>query len=403
MSHQILSDIESALLDFKQGKMVVIVDDEDRENEGDLVIAAEFATPASINFMATHGRGLICLSMTEEQIDQLQLPMMTSHNQSPLKTAFTVSIEARTGVSTGISTADRARTIAVAIDPKSGPQDLVTPGHIFPLKAKPGGVLVRGGQTEGSVDLAKLAGLNPAAVICEIMNEDGSMARLNDLELFAKKHGIKIISIEDLIKYRLAHESFIELVAESQLPVKNLGDFKVKVFKDILTQVEHVVLQKGDCDPAVPTLVRVHSACLTGDTFGSSRCDCGDQLHAALIQIFEAGSGVLLYMDQEGRGIGLANKIKAYSLQDQGFDTVEANHKLGFKDDQRDYGIGSQILRALGLGKIKLMTNNPRKFHGVGGYDLEIVERVSIEIKPELANQKYLNTKKNKLGHWLSL
>lgn len=402
MSDKILSDIESAILDFKQGKMVVIVDDEDRENEGDLVIAAEFATPDSINFMATYGRGLICLSMTEEQIDKLELPMMTRNNQSPLKTAFTVSIEARTGVSTGISTADRARTIAVAIDPQSGPQDLVTPGHIFPLKAKPGGVLVRGGQTEGSVDLAKLAGLNPSAVICEIMNEDGTMARLKNLELFAQKHGIKIISIESLIKYRLAHESFIELVAEAELPIKNLGEFKIKIFKDILTQVEHVVLQKGDCDPNVPTLVRVHSACLTGDIFGSSRCDCGDQLQAALIQITEAGSGVLLYMNQEGRGIGLANKIKAYALQDQGCDTVEANHKLGFKDDQRDYGIGSQILRALGLGKIKLMTNNPRKFHGIGGYDLEIVERVAIEIKPEISNQKYLNTKKNKLGHWLS-
>ncbi len=402
MSDKILSDIESAILDFKQGKMVVIVDDEDRENEGDLVVAAEFATADSINFMATHGRGLICLSMTEAQIDQLELPMMTRNNQSPLKTAFTVSIEARTGVSTGISTADRARTIAVAIDPQSGPQDLVTPGHIFPLKAKTGGVLVRGGQTEGSVDLAKLAGLNPAAVICEIMNEDGSMARLKDLQLFAEKHGIKIISIESLIKYRLAHESFIELVAEADLPIKNLGEFKVKIFKDILTQVEHVVLQKGICDPVIPTLVRVHSACLTGDVFGSSRCDCGDQLQAALVQISQAGAGVLLYMDQEGRGIGLANKIKAYSLQDQGCDTVEANHKLGFKDDQRDYGIGSQILRALGLGKIKLMTNNPRKFHGIGGYDLEIVERVSIEIQPELANQKYLNTKKNKLGHWLN-
>jgi len=402
MSDKILSDIESAILDFKQGKMVVIVDDEDRENEGDLVVAAEFATADSINFMATHGRGLICLSMTEAQIDQLELPMMTRNNQSPLKTAFTVSIEARTGVSTGISTADRARTIAVAIDPQSGPQDLVTPGHIFPLKAKSGGVLVRGGQTEGSVDLAKLAGLNPSAVICEIMNEDGSMARLKDLQLFAEKHGIKIISIESLIKYRLAHESFIELVAEADLPIKNLGEFKVKIFKDILTQVEHVVLQKGICDPVIPTLVRVHSACLTGDVFGSSRCDCGDQLQAALVQISQAGAGVLLYMDQEGRGIGLANKIKAYSLQDQGCDTVEANHKLGFKDDQRDYGIGSQILRALGLGKIKLMTNNPRKFHGIGGYDLEIVERVSIEIQPDLANQKYLNTKKNKLGHWLN-
>lgn len=397
-----VSDIESAILDFKAGKMVIIIDDEDRENEGDLVVAAEFASPEKINFMATHGRGLICLSMTEEQVDRLDLPMMTKDNQAPLRTAFTVSIEAKTGVTTGISAADRARTIAVAIDPNSTCLDVVTPGHIFPLKARTGGVLVRGGQTEGSVDLAKLAGLNPAAVICEIMNEDGSMARLPDLQKFGERHGIKIISIEALIAYRLSHESFIELLAESKIPVGNLGEFKIKVFKDCLTQIEHVVLQKGDCDPEKPTLVRVHSACLTGDVFHSCRCDCGDQLEASLIQIAEEG-GVLLYMKQEGRGIGLANKIKAYALQDQGLDTVEANHRLGFKDDNRDYGIGSQILRAVGLGKIKLMTNNPRKFHGVGGYGLEIVERVSIEIQPRSQNEKYLKTKRDKLGHWLSL
>ncbi len=397
-----LSDIDSAILDFQKGKMVIIVDDEDRENEGDLVVAAEYATPESINFMATHGRGLICLSMTESQIERLNLSMMTQNNQSPNKTAFTVSIEAKTGVTTGISAKDRARTIAVAIDPESTEQDLVTPGHIFPLKAKTGGVLVRGGQTEGSVDLAKLAGLQPAAVICEIMNEDGSMARLPDLQIFSERHGIKIISIEDLIAYRLAHESFIELLAEASLPISSLGDFKIKVFKDCLTQVEHVVLQKGEINPDIPTLVRVHSACLTGDIFHSCRCDCGDQLEAALKKIGEEG-GVLLYMKQEGRGIGLANKIKAYALQDQGLDTVEANHKLGFKDDDRDYGIGSQILRTVGLGKIKLMTNNPRKFHGVGGYGLEIIERISIETYPKIQNEKYLKTKRDKLGHWLSL
>ena len=401
-SLSVFSSIESAIADFKAGKMLILVDDEDRENEGDLVIAAEFATPESINFMAKQGRGLICLSLTETQVDKLALPMMTRHNQSPLGTAFTISIEAREGVSTGISAKDRAKTVAAAINPNALPNDLVSPGHIFPLKAKPGGVLVRGGQTEGSVDLAKLAGLNPSAVICEIMNEDGSMARLPDLAVFAKQHDIKIISIESLIQYRLEHESFIELVAESVLPIENLGEFKIKIFKDRLTDIEHVVLQKGECNPQAPTLVRVHSACLTGDIFHSLRCDCGHQLAAALKIISQSG-GVLLYMDQEGRGIGLANKIKAYALQDQGLDTVEANHRLGFKDDNRDYGIGSQILKYLNLGKIRLMTNNPRKFHGLGGYGLEIVERVAIETGLQDKNEKYLKTKRDKLGHWLDL
>lgn len=397
-----LANVKDAIEDIKNGKMVIIVDDEDRENEGDLVIAAEFATPEVINFMATHGRGLICLPMSEAMIERMQIPMMTTHNTAPLGTAFTVSIEARTGVTTGISAADRARTIEVAIDDKSKADDLVCPGHIFPLKAKNGGVLVRGGQTEGSVDIAKMAGLKPAAIICEIMNEDGSMSRLPDLQAFSETHDIKIISIEDMIAYRLEHERFVELMAESSLPVEGLGDFTVKVFKDLLTDVEHVVLQKGDIDPETPTLVRVHSACLTGDIFASNRCDCGDQLNAAMMTIAKEG-GVMLYMHQEGRGIGLANKIKAYALQDEGLDTVEANHRLGFKADNRDYGIGSQILHELGLKKIRLMTNNPRKIHGIGGYGLEITSREPVEVPPKSDNLHYLKTKRDKLGHLLNL
>lgn len=397
-----LAKVEEAIADIKNGKMIIIVDDEDRENEGDLVIAAEFASAEAINFMATHGRGLICLTLTEKQVDQLQLPMMTRHNTAPLGTAFTVSIEAKTGVTTGISAADRARTIAVAIDENASEADLVSPGHIFPLKAKSGGVLVRGGQTEGSVDVSRLAGLKPAAVICEIMNEDGTMSRLPDLQTFSEKHNIKIISIEDLIAYRLQHESFVECVAEAKMPIEGLGQFTLKVFKDRLTQVEHVALQKGEIDPNKPTLVRVHSACLTGDIFASNRCDCGEQLHLALMMIANEG-GVLLYMHQEGRGIGLANKIKAYALQDKGMDTVEANHALGFKADNRDYGIGSQILRELGLGKIRLMTNNPRKIHGIGGYGLEITSREPIEMPANADNIHYLKTKRDKLGHLLNL
>lgn len=398
----VLSSVESAIEDFKAGKMVIIVDDEDRENEGDLVVAAEFATPDSINFMATYGRGLICLAMDENYIDKLNLPMMTARNNSPMNTAFTVSIEAKVGVTTGISAADRARTIAVAIDDASKAEDIVSPGHVFPLKAKPGGVLVRGGQTEGSVDLAKLSDLKGAAVICEIMNADGTMSRLPDLETFSKAHDVKIISIEQLIAYRLQHQSLVEMVAESRLPIDDMGEFQIKVYKETLTGVEHVVLQKGEVDETKPTLVRVHSACLTGDIFGSSRCDCGEQLDAALNMIAEEG-GIMLYMHQEGRGIGLANKIKAYALQDKGCDTVEANHRLGFKADNRDYGIGSQILRDLGLGKITLMTNNPRKIHGIKGYNLEIVGRAPVEIEPSEENRAYLKTKREKLGHLLSV
>jgi len=400
MKH-VLSTIAEALEDLKQGKMVILVDDEDRENEGDLVMAAEKVTPEAINFMATHARGLICLALTSSTIDRLRIPMMVKENESPYGTAFTASIEAATGVTTGISAADRARTIQVAVDPNSTPRDIVMPGHIFPLRAREGGVLVRAGQTEGSVDLARLAGLRPAGVICEIMNADGTMARLGDLIPFAKKHHLKVISVADLIAYRMQNECLVKEVAVAELPVEPHGEFKIKVYESVIDGAQHIAMVKGDISPDEPTLVRVHSECLTGDTFGSSRCDCGAQLQASLAQIGRDG-GVLLYMRQEGRGIGLANKIRAYALQDQGLDTVEANHRLGFKEDHRDYGIGIQILKYLGISRMKLLTNNPRKIYGLNGFGLEIVERMPIEMSPTLKNIQYLTTKREKLGHLLS-
>ncbi len=394
--------IEQALDDLRQGRMIILVDDEDRENEGDLVIAAEKVTSEAINFMITHARGLVCMPMVDEDIERLDLPMMVTNNTSKYETAFTISIEAASCKGSGISAHDRAQTIKTAIDPKSDPTDLVMPGHIFPLRAKKGGVLFRAGHTEGSVDLAKLAGLKPAAVICEVINEDGSMARLPNLIEFGKQHNLSLISLNDLIAYRMASESVVEQVAEARLPIDPYGEFKIKVFTNELDNLEHVVLQKGDIDPEQTTLVRVHSECMTGDIFGSSRCDCGWQLHSALAQIAQEG-GVMLYMRQEGRGIGLANKIMAYALQDQGMDTVEANLKLGFHEDHRDYGIGSQILRYLGITKMRLLTNNPRKLYGVPGFGLEVVSREPIEMNPTKENLVYLTTKRDKLGHLLSL
>ncbi len=395
--------IEQAVRDIKDGKMVILVDDEDRENEGDLCMAAEKVTPEAINFMAKYGRGLICLAMTTEKCDSLDLPPMVDNNTSPFGTGFTVSIEARCGVTTGISAQDRATTILSAVADDCRPRDLVRPGHIFPLRAKEGGAIVRAGQTEGSVDLARLAGLKPAAVICEIMDEDGTMARMPALEKFSGKHGVGICTIADLIEYRMRTESFVHRAAETMIPTLLAGDFKAVVYENDIDSLLHIALVKGEIDPEKPVLARVHSECLTGDIFGSLRCDCGLQLEQAMTMIEKEGSGVLLYIRQEGRGIGLVNKIKAYALQDQGLDTVEANEELGFKPDMRNYGIGAQILVDLGVRKMRLMTNNPKKMVGLDGYGLSIVEQVPIEVPANIHNKCYLECKKLKMGHLLNV
>lgn len=396
-----MNSIEEIIEDIKLGKMVILIDDEDRENEGDLILAADFVTPEKINFMAREARGLICLSLTSEQIEKLGIPLMVKDDQnlSPNKTAFTVSIEASQGISTGISAHDRSRTVQVASNPAATAKDIITPGHIFPIRAQAGGVLKRAGHTEASVDIARMAGLNPAAVICEVMNEDGSMARTPELIQFALKHGIKIGTIVSLIEYRMRNETLIEEEAKAQLPNVYGEGFEVRVFKSLVNGLEHVALTKGEITSDDEVLVRVHSECMTGDVFGSLRCDCGPQLHKAIDMINKEGKGVLLYLRQEGRGIGLVNKIKAYELQEQGMDTVEANAHLGFKPDHRDYGIGAQILRALNVTKMKLMTNNPAKKIGLKGYGLEVVEQVPLEIAPSKENLKYLKTKKEKMGH----
>jgi 3,4-dihydroxy 2-butanone 4-phosphate synthase / GTP cyclohydrolase II len=392
--------IEEAIDDVRQGKLVVVVDAADRENEGDLTIAAQFATPEAINFMATHGRGLICLCLTEERCDELGLRPMTDNNETPYETAFTIAIEAREGVTTGISAADRAHTIQVAIDPTKGPGDLVQPGHVFPLRARPGGVLQRSGQTEAAVDLARLAGLNPAGVVCEIMNADGTMARVPDLVPYCERHELKLVTVEDLIEYRRRHEKLVERMTTVRLPTA-YGEFTAVAFREVLTGKNHVALVKGEVEGREDVLVRVHSECLTGDVFHSLRCDCGEQLELALRRIAAEERGVLLYMSQEGRGIGLLAKLKAYELQENGFDTVEANIQLGFPPDAREYGIGSQILADLGLSTIRILTNNPRKITGIEGFGLRVVEQVPIEVPPNLENRLYLEAKRDKLGHRL--
>ena len=399
-THSPFATIAEAIEDIQAGKFVVVVDDEDRENEGDLTIAAQFATPEAVNFMVTHARGLVCLCLTEQRCEELGLRQMTDENETPFGTAFTVSVEAREGVSTGISAHDRSRTIQVAVDPTSTPRDLVQPGHVFPLRARDGGVLRRSGQTEAAVDLARLAGLNPAGVVCEIMRDDGSMARVPDLVPYCERHGLKMVTVADLIEYRRRHEQLVERVTSVQLPTE-YGEFTAVAFREHLTGKHHVALVRGDVEGAEDVLVRVHSECLTGDVFHSRRCDCGEQLELALRRIAAEERGVLLYMAQEGRGIGLLNKLKAYELQEDGLDTVEANLALGYPADARDYSIGHQILSDLGLTTIRILTNNPKKLTGIEGFGLTVLEQVPIEVAPNADNRRYLGTKREKLGHAL--
>jgi 3,4-dihydroxy 2-butanone 4-phosphate synthase / GTP cyclohydrolase II len=403
-NRQVVERVSKAIAHVRKGGMVILTDDEDRENEGDLCMAAEKVTPAAVNFMAKYGRGLICLSLNEEKVKQLRLPLMVDEafNSSSFGTAFTVSIEAREGVSTGISAKDRAHTIRTAVRDDCRPEDLARPGHVFPLRARKGGVLVRAGQTEGSVDLTRLAGLEPAGVICEVMNDDGTMARRPELEKLSRAHGLPLLSVADLIAYRMMKDTLVRRGAEAPLPT-TYGEFRAIAYENDIDTHQHVALVKGRWKEDEPVLVRVHSKCLTGDVFGSERCDCGPQLHAALAQIERARKGVVLYLDQEGRGIGLVNKLRAYNLQDQGYDTAEANERLGFKPDLRDYGIGAQILRDLGVRKMRLLTNNPKKIIGLEGYGLEVAERVPIEMPPGLRNRAYLAAKRDKLGHLLTL
>lgn len=396
--------VEEAIEQIRSGNMVILVDDEDRENEGDLTMAAEKITPEAINFMAKYGRGLICLSLTSQTCDQLDLPSMVSDNTSPFQTGFTVSIEAKHGVTTGISAADRATTILTAVADDARPDDLVRPGHVFPLRARNGGVMVRVGQTEGSVDLARLAGLKPAGVICEIMDDDGTMARMPSLQKFSETHGIGILTIADLVEYRMRKELFVHRAAQTNIPTEHGGDFTMIAFENDVDDLLHIGLVKGDIDPEKPVLVRVHSECMTGDIFGSMRCDCGNQLHQAMGMMAKEGCGVIIYLRQEGRGIGLVNKLKAYELQQKkGLDTVEANLELGFKEDLRDYGIGAQMLRDIGVRKMRLLTNNPKKMIGLEGYGLSIVEQIPIEVEANEYNRCYLECKKLKMGHILEL
>jgi 3,4-dihydroxy 2-butanone 4-phosphate synthase / GTP cyclohydrolase II len=392
------SPIEEVIEDIKNGKMVIVCDDEDRENEGDLTMAAELVTDEDINFMATYGRGLICLPMAGEIVDRLEIPEMVQHNHSRMGTAFTASIEAKNGITTGISTADRAHTCRVAVDEATGPDDLVMPGHIFPLRARPGGVLQRAGQTEAAVDLARMAGFKPAGVICEIMNDDGTMARVPDLEKFSKEHGVKMVTVAQIIEYRLRYERHVKFAVETRLPTK-FGEFRLRAYENDVDDMTHLALVMGEPEGKENVLVRVHSACLTGDALHSLRCDCGGQLEKAMTRIAQEGEGVLVYMQQEGRGIGLLNKMKAYHLQDEGLDTVEANQRLGFAPDLRDYGIGALILKDLGLSSIRFMTNNLTKVVGLQGFGLEISERMPLEVEPNGENKRYLQTKKEKLNH----